>query len=40
MVQEAEELGKTVIEAFGESEMASQYRKLADTIVEICQKSE
>jgi len=40
-VQEAEELGKTVVEAFPDSEMAAEYRALAKTIlkvsgVEIC----
>lgn len=32
-VQAAEELGKTVIEAFPESEMAAQYRTLADRLL-------
>ena len=35
-VQEAEELGKTVIEAFPESEMAGQYRALAKKLMEVC----
>ena len=35
-VQEAEELGKTVIEAFPESEMAAEYRNLAEKLMEIC----
>ncbi len=34
-VQEAEELGKTVIEAFPESEMAAEYRVLAKTLMGI-----
>ncbi len=33
-VLEAEELGKTVLEAFPESEMADQYRKLAQQILD------
>ena len=33
-VQKAEELNKTVIEAFPQSEMAARYRKLAGTILE------
>ncbi len=36
-VQLAEELGKTVIEAFPESEMAQEYRALAETILRICE---
>lgn len=35
-VTDAEDLGKTVIEAFPNSEMAEQYRKLAKTLLEIC----
>ena len=35
-VQEAEELGKTVVEAFPDSSMAGEYRALASTILEIC----
>ena len=35
-VQEAEELGKTVIEAFPESDMASEYRLLAENIIKEC----
>lgn len=35
-VQEAEPLMKTVIEAFPDSEMAENYRKLAGEIVEVC----
>ena len=35
-VTDAEDLGKTVIEAFPESEMAEEYRKLAKTLLEIC----
>lgn len=38
VVQEAEELGKTVIEAFPESEMADQYRSLADAVLAECRK--
>ena len=33
-VLEAEERGKTVIEAFPESEMAAEYRALADRVIE------
>lgn len=36
-VQAAEDLGKTVIEAFPDSEMAREYRALAQTILEICE---
>lgn len=35
-VQEAEDLGKTVVEAFPDSAMACEYRSLAKTILEIC----
>ena len=35
-VQEAEELGKTVVEAFPESPMAGEYRALAEKILEVC----
>lgn len=35
-VQEAEELGKTVVEAFPDSPMAGEYRALAKTILESC----
>ena len=35
-VQEAEELGKTVVEAFPDSAMAGEYRALAKTILENC----
>lgn len=38
VVQEAETLNKTVIEAFPDSDMAKQYRELAETIVRICGK--
>lgn len=36
-VQEAEELGKTVIEAFPDSPMAEEYRRLADAVLKICE---
>ena len=36
LVQEAEELGKTVIEAFPESPMAEEYRTLAKKLLEVC----
>ena len=35
-VTDAEDLGKTVIEAFPDSEMAGEYRKLAKTLLDIC----
>ena len=35
-VQEAEELGKTVVEAFPDSEMAREYRTLAKKLLEVC----
>ena len=38
VVTEAETLGKTVIEAFPGSDMATQYRKLAEIITQICKK--
>lgn len=37
-VQAAENVQKTVIEAFPESEMADQYRKLASSIMRVCGK--
>lgn len=36
IVAQAEELGKTVIEAFPQSDMAKQYRDLADSLMKIC----
>ena len=36
LVQEAEELGKTVIEAFPESSMAEEYRALAKNLLQVC----
>lgn len=38
VVQEAETLNKTVIEAFPDSDMAKQYRKLAEIVMRICGK--
>ena len=35
-VTDAEDLGKTVIEAFPDSEMADEYRRLAKKLLEIC----
>jgi nitrogenase iron protein NifH len=35
-VTDAEDLGKTVIEAFPESEMAAEYRTLAEKLIAIC----
>ena len=35
-VQESEELGKTVVEAFPDSPMASEYRALAKRLLEVC----
>lgn len=37
-VRQAENLHKTVIEAFPASEMAAEYRKLADTVLKECEK--
>lgn len=37
IVLDAEELGKTVVEAFPEHEMAQQYRKLAEEILAACE---
>ncbi|MEA4823726.1 MAG: nitrogenase iron protein NifH [Clostridiaceae bacterium] len=39
-VQEAEELGKTVLEAFPDSPMAAEYRALAVEILRICREGE
>ena len=36
LVQDAEEMKKTVVEAFPDSEMASEYRTLAKSILNIC----
>ena len=36
-VTDAEDLGKTVIEAFPDSEMANEYRKLAEAILKCCE---
>lgn len=36
IVQDAEELNKTVIEAFPDSKMAQEYRELAKRLLEIC----
>ncbi len=36
LVTEAEELGKTVVEAFPDSEQAQEYRALARTLIDIC----
>ena len=38
-VHQAEELQKTVIEAFPESEMAAEYRALADAVLRACEVS-
>ena len=35
-VTDAEELGETVVEAFPDSEMAQEYRTLAETMLKIC----
>ena len=35
-VTDAEDLGKTVIEAFPDSEMADEYRRLARTLINVC----
>ena len=39
LVPEAEELGKTVVEAFPESEMAGEYRALAEAVLDAAQKA-
>ena len=39
IVTDAEDLGKTVIEAFPESDMADEYRKLADQILAVCKNA-
>ena len=39
-VQEAEPQNKTVIEAFPESSMAQEYRKLADAVYDVCAKGQ
>ena len=39
LVLEAEELGKTVLEAFPGSDMAGQYRKLAEQLMEVLKGS-
>lgn len=36
VVTEAEELGKTVVEAFPDSDMAKEYRVIAETMLAIC----
>ena len=36
LVTQAEELGKTVIEAFPDSDMAQQYRSLANSLLRAC----
>ncbi len=38
LVTEAEDLGKTVIEAFPDSDMASEYRKLASALLQCCEE--
>lgn len=38
-VQDAEDLGKTVVEAFPDSAMAGEYRTLAEKMLEICKIS-
>ncbi|MDD7409289.1 MAG: nitrogenase iron protein NifH [Anaerovoracaceae bacterium] len=38
-VQEAEPLNQTVIEAFPDSDMAREYRKLADSVLEVCRST-
>ena len=37
-VQDAEELGRTVLEAFPDSAMAYQYRALAERVMDLCRK--
>lgn len=38
VVQQAEQLQKTVVEAFPDSEMADEYRKLADSVLALCKE--
>ena len=38
LVTEAEDLGKTVIEAFPDSDMSSEYRKLASALLQCCEE--
>lgn len=40
LVAEAEELGKTVMEAFPDSDMAGEYRNLADAVLAACKEEE
>ena len=40
IVQQAEALGKTVIEAFPDSDMAKAYTKLAETIINISREDD
>lgn len=40
LVGEAEELGKTVMEAYPDSDMAGQYRKMADAVLAACGEEE
>lgn len=39
-VTDAEDLGKTVIEAFPDSEMAGEYRRLAEKLISICSSNQ
>ena len=39
-VQDAENCGKTVLEAYPESEMAAQYRALAQAVMESCKRED
>ena len=38
LVQEAEVLGKTLLEVYPDSEMAEEYRTLAEQILEACRE--
>ena len=38
LVTQAEELGKTVLEAFPDSDMAQQYRDLAESLLRACRE--
>lgn len=40
LIQEAENLGKTVIEAYPDSDITGDYMELADTVIAICEKNE
>ena len=37
---EAEELGKTVMEVFPDSDIAGEYKKLADAVLAVCREEQ